>query len=48
MKLDLNLLKKEVSDELINNILPFWMEKETDNEHGGFIGRISGEGIPLP
>ncbi len=48
MKLDLSLLKKEVRDELINNILPFWMEKETDNEHGGFIGRISGEGIPYP
>jgi cellobiose epimerase len=35
-------LREEVSDELVGNILPFWMEKMTDNEHGGFYGQITG------
>ncbi len=35
-------LKSEVLDVLENNILPFWMNKMVDHEHGGFYGRIDG------
>jgi mannobiose 2-epimerase len=37
-------LKSEVKEELINNILPFWMGKMIDSENGGFYGRIDGSG----
>ena len=33
-----------MQDVLEKNILPFWMEKMTDREHGGFYGRIDGQG----
>jgi len=29
-----------VSDELFNNIVPFWINKTPDHESGGFFGRI--------
>lgn len=35
-------LRKEVRQELENDILPFWMEKMTDSGRGGFYGRIDG------
>lgn len=35
-------LRNEVRQELENDILPFWMEKMTDNGRGGFYGRIDG------
>jgi len=38
------LVKQEVKVELVNNILPFWMTKMIDNDHGGFYGRIDGSG----
>ncbi len=38
----LETLKTEVKDELVNNILPFWSEKMPDIENGGFFGRIDG------
>ena len=41
-------LKLEVRDVLENNILPFWMDKMIDQEHGGFYGRIDGKGVPHP
>lgn len=34
----MNGFKKELTD----NILPFWIEKMQDDEHGGFYGRIDG------
>jgi cellobiose epimerase len=37
-------LKAEVKSELINNILLFWSTTMVDNEHGGFWGRIDGQG----
>jgi cellobiose epimerase len=40
----LELLKSEVQEELINNILPFWMTKMIDSQNGGFFGRIDGLG----
>lgn len=36
-------LHREVRDNLVNNILPFWMKYCIDPE-GGFRGRITGEG----
>jgi mannobiose 2-epimerase len=42
---NLTVLKAEVKDELVTNILPFWMTKMIDSEHGGFYGRIDGSGI---
>jgi len=35
-------LKSELRKELVDNILPYWMEKVTDNENGGFYGQIDG------
>jgi mannobiose 2-epimerase len=40
----LELLKSEVNEELVTNILPFWMTKMIDSENGGFYGRIDGTG----
>ena len=40
----LETLKVEVKDELVNNILPFWMTKMIDPADGGFYGRIDGNG----
>jgi len=33
-------LKKEVSDDLTKNILPYWTTRMVDNLNGGFYGRI--------
>lgn len=44
----LELFKKELSTELQNNILPFWENKMQDKYHGGFYGRITGEGTLEP
>ena len=40
----LETLKVEVKDELVKNILPFWMTKMIDSADGGFYGRIDGNG----
>jgi len=40
----LETLKVEVKDELVKNILPFWMTKIIDSADGGFYGRIDGNG----
>lgn len=40
----LEILRSEVRDELINNILSFWSEKMIDQDNGGFFGRIDGSG----
>jgi len=38
----LEQLRKEVSDDLTKNILPYWSTKMVDNVNGGFYGRIDG------
>lgn len=38
----LGLLRRELTDELQNEILPYWMEKVSDEENGGYIGQITG------
>lgn len=35
-------LKKEMKQCLEDNILRYWIDKVTDNEHGGYYGRIDG------
>lgn len=37
-------LSVQVSRELTENILPFWMVKARDNDFGGFVGQIDGSG----
>ena len=37
------LLAGELRHELMNHILPFWMERMQDREHGGFYGQMDGE-----
>lgn len=41
-------LQNEVREELENNILPFWMNKMVDDEHGGFYGQITGADQLVP
>jgi mannobiose 2-epimerase len=41
-------MKEEVRAELTQNILPFWMEKMTDRERGGFYGRMDGTQVLHP
>ena len=48
MKYNLSELKRQVRDELMHNILPFWMEKMKDDEQGGFYGQIKGDGQLVP
>ncbi len=36
---------KGFEKELTENILPFWIHKMQDNEHGGFYGRIDGNNV---
>jgi len=40
----LEKLKTEVKEELVNNILPFWSGRMIDSNDGGFYGRIDGFG----
>jgi cellobiose epimerase len=42
MNSNLSELRRQVNDELIQNILPFWMGKMKDIDHGGFYGQIKG------
>ena len=37
-------MKREMQDVLEHNILRFWLDKMMDYEHGGFYGRMDGEG----
>ena len=39
-------LRDEVTDHLVNNLLPYW-RATTDEKNGGFIGQITGENIPV-
>ena len=46
--MDILQLKREVTEELTGNILPFWRDKMTDNVRGGFYGRMTGKGELVP
>ncbi len=41
-------LREAVCKNLTENILPFWMDHFQDEVNGGFLGRISGEGVADP
>ena len=45
MKYELLQLKKELKEELTHNILPFWMDKMTDDMHGGYYGQMTGKNL---
>jgi len=38
-------LKEHARQLLEDNILSFWLTRMTDHEHGGFYGRIDGQGV---
>jgi len=40
--------KQSALEVLTTNILPFWMERMPDNEHGGFYGRIDNGNVLHP
>jgi mannobiose 2-epimerase len=48
MKYNILELKQQVKEELMQNILPFWMGKMKDSEQGGFYGQIKGDGQLIP
>ena len=37
-----------VKNELENNLVPFWLERATDQQYGGFIGQMSNDGTIDP
>ncbi len=39
-----DMLKREMQDVVENNILRFWLDQMMDYEHGGFYGRMDGNG----
>ncbi|MBR0390447.1 MAG: AGE family epimerase/isomerase [Prevotella sp.] len=39
-----DIMKREMQDVLENNILRFWLDQMMDYEHGGFYGRMDGNG----
>jgi len=47
-KQKLEQLKKELSDNLTKNILPYWSSRMVDNINGGFYGRIDGKDQVYP
>jgi len=42
MNKEIKMLKSEALDVLTQNILPFWLDKMQDQEHGGFYGQMTG------
>ena len=46
--MDVRNIKKEMEEELVADILPFWMKRMTDEANGGFYGRITGIGELMP
>jgi N-acylglucosamine 2-epimerase len=35
--MDFNALSKQYRDELLGNVIPFWLERSQDKEHGGYF-----------
>jgi mannobiose 2-epimerase len=46
--MNITTLSEELKRELTEGILPFWMNRMVDHEHGGFYGRITGEDLLMP
>ncbi|RPI66247.1 MAG: N-acyl-D-glucosamine 2-epimerase, partial [Geobacteraceae bacterium] len=47
-QMELSTFRESVRTEVLENILPFWIEKTTDTYYGGFIGEVSAHGVPEP
>jgi mannobiose 2-epimerase len=43
--MEIEELKKELKQELLDDILPYWIKKMQDEENGGFYGRIDGHEV---
>ena len=35
--MDFKQLSKLYKDELLNNVMPFWLNKSQDTKHGGYL-----------
>lgn len=44
----ISTLKQEMQEVLTTNILPYWMNRMVDEQHGGFYGRITGTEELMP
>lgn len=44
----LSQFRQETKEELETHILPFWMNRMADHEHGGFYGQMTGENVIHP
>lgn len=44
----LQVLADQMRDELVERILPYWATRAVDEHHGGFVGRIAGDGSIVP
>lgn len=42
--MDLKKLANQYKDELLNNVLPFWLEHSQDHEFGGYFTCLDREG----
>lgn len=42
--MDLKKLANQYKDELLNNVLPFWLEHSQDHEFGGYFTCLDCEG----
>ena len=43
--MDLKKLANQYKDELMNNVLPFWLDHSQDTEYGGYFTCLDREGI---
>lgn len=48
MNKQITTLKQEMHHTLTTNILPYWMNRMVDEQHGGFYGRITGTEQLMP
>ncbi|MDD3728413.1 MAG: AGE family epimerase/isomerase [Dysgonamonadaceae bacterium] len=44
MNIEINKLKKLYKDELLNNVVPFWLNNSQDKEFGGYFTCLRGNG----
>lgn len=48
MEIDVQIFREELLQNMTENILPYWMGKMVDDEHGGFYGRRDGNDNLVP
>ena len=42
--MDFKQLEKQYRDELLQNVIPFWLEKSQDKKYGGYFTCLDREG----